>query len=180
MKKLFVITLFILVSLAVQAQDSNAVKPLNTKIHELGLFTSTTQKSSLSYKLGGQKWYGIANVGTNIRGTEALILGVGTGRRFDFTDKLKFNVEGILLAYFFEFWEEEHMDKGFQLSGSLNYDLSEKFKLSGGLTYSIIQNQSLQPYKYKSLIPSITKQNNSNKDELGHFVGIQLGVFYKF
>lgn len=150
------------------------------KRHEIGIFTSSTQKSSLSYKLGNEKWFGILTVGTNIRGDEALVLGLGAGRSFSLDEKSGINIEGTLLAYMFDEDNKDQIDKGFQLAGLYEYDLSKKFNITGGLTYSLVENNSLQDFKNKSLIPSLTSQDKTNKKSVGHFVGIQLGVNYKF
>lgn len=161
-------------------QANETAQPKSTKRHQLGLFTSTMNKSSLSYKIGSQTWYGIVDVGTNIRKNEALVMGVGAGRSFPLSDRSNFNVEALLLAYMFDGkFNEEELDKGFQLGGLYEYNLNKRWQLIGGITYSMIQNKSLEDFESKSLVPSLTDQTD-DKDGFGHFVGAKLGVYYRF
>lgn len=177
--KFIFLSLFLVFSFEqLNAQNSDGDKKLR---NELGLSFSNLAHASLSYKIGAPNIYGVLQIGTNFNALDAPILGLGVGYSFKIMDKARINLEGKFLAYFYDNFNADKIDKAASIDVLFEYVISKRFKFTVGPNFSFIENVSGTAWNKQSIIPAVATfdlANNGNKGAI--IIGARAGFYYTF
>ncbi|GEM_PF-4995708 len=148
-------------------------------INKIGVSTSSILNTAIDYRIGGESFYGLAQIGFNYKSMDAPVISIGAGYSAFVSDKLSINSELAFMGYFYDNLNADMIDKGFSTNLLLEFPLVSGFRLMVGPNLSIIENNSGNALNTKSLLNPITTFNVKDND-VNMFIGFNIGISYQF